>query len=74
MRAHLDTQGLACPLPVLLAQKRLRAMVVGDRLSVTATDPLARIDLAHFCTKEGHGLISVREEHGVLFFEIEKRC
>ena len=54
----LDCTGLLCPLPVLAVQKRLRTMRPGTRLYVEATDPMAAIDIPHFCNESGHRLVS----------------
>ena len=54
----IDASGLKCPLPVLKARKALLAMAAGERLMVTATDPLAAIDLPHFCTETGNRLVA----------------
>lgn len=55
---HLDARGLLCPLPVLKARKRLKALALGDTLTVVADDPAAVIDMPHFCAESGHELIS----------------
>ncbi len=68
----IDTSGLACPLPVLKARKALNAMAPGERLALTATDPLAAIDIPHFCDEAGHSLIESGERDGVLSFVIER--
>lgn len=68
----LDTQGLLCPLPVLKAAKRLRAMPAGQQLKMTADDPAAVIDVPHFCTEQGYRLISSETEGGVQTYVIEK--
>ncbi len=67
----IDTSGLACPLPVLKARKALLAMSRGERLALTATDPLAAIDIPHFCAQAGHRLIASGERDGILSFLIE---
>lgn len=51
---EIDCIGLLCPLPVLRAQKALRAMRSGQVLRVLATDAMAAIDLPHFCAETGH--------------------
>jgi tRNA 2-thiouridine synthesizing protein A len=56
--AAVDCEGLLCPLPVLRARKRLAMMRPGQVLCVTATDPMAAIDLPHFCDQAGHALLS----------------
>jgi tRNA 2-thiouridine synthesizing protein A len=57
-----DLRGLACPLPVLRARKRLAGMRPGTLLWIETTDPLAVIDIPALCKDDGHAL---RESHGV---------
>ncbi len=64
----LDLSGLICPLPVLRARKALLGMAPGARLAVIATDPMAAIDMPHFCNEAGHTLIaSTRTETNLRF-------
>lgn len=63
-----DLRGLKCPLPVLKTRKRLSAMPVGASLWIETTDPLAVIDIPHFCREDGHVLeASERLEAGHRF-------
>lgn len=55
---EIDATGLLCPLPVLKARKRLKAMEPGQVLRLIATDPAAIVDVPHFCAESGHSLIS----------------
>ncbi len=50
----LDARGLACPMPVLLAHRRMAELAPGQILRVLTTDPEAPIDLAAWATDEGH--------------------
>jgi tRNA 2-thiouridine synthesizing protein A len=68
----LDTSGLACPLPVLKARKALLGMAPGQRLIVIATDPMAAIDLPHFCNESGHRLIAQAQDGVALRFLVER--
>ena len=68
----LDTTGLLCPLPVLKAAKRLRAMPSGGRLTLIADDPAAVIDVPHFCTEQGYELVETGQENGVQNYLIRK--
>ncbi len=61
----VDCEGLLCPLPVLRARKRLAAMQAGQVLCVRATDPMAAIDLPHFCAEAGHVFVEARNEGAV---------
>ena len=70
---ELDLIGLKCPLPVLKTQKALASMTAGDRLSVTTSDPMAAIDLPHFCNEKGHLLLDMIQLTGdQMRFEIQK--
>lgn len=69
----LDVKGLSCPLPVLRANKALRALQPGDRLRVLATDRAAVADFQAFCRETGHALVAQGEDNGVLSFTIRKR-
>ena len=58
---HIDARGLRCPLPVLRLRKRLAALAPGARLAIEADDPMAAIDIPHFCAEEGHTILSATE-------------
>ena len=69
----LDAKGMHCPLPVLRANRALRALQPGDRLRVLATDRAAVADFQSFCRETGHPLLAFSEEAGVFSFVIRKR-
>jgi tRNA 2-thiouridine synthesizing protein A len=69
----VDASGLQCPLPVLRARKALMGLSAGQRLLVIATDPMAAIDLPHFCAEAGHRLIASGPAGGKHRFLIERR-
>ncbi|MEO9168498.1 MAG: sulfurtransferase TusA family protein [Aestuariivirga sp.] len=68
----LDLSGLLCPLPVLKARKRLNQMPAGAILHVIATDPMAAIDMPHFCNEQGHRILSQTKDGLSLNFRIRK--
>ncbi|MDR9427008.1 MAG: sulfurtransferase TusA family protein [Salibaculum sp.] len=68
----LDARGLKCPLPVLRAGKLLRTMAPGARLRVLADDPVAVIDIPHFCQEAGHVLLEQGECDGHQIYLIER--
>ncbi len=70
----LDVQGLTCPLPVLKANKALRGLPPGSRLTVLATDPASMKDFPAFCQETGHELVSCGESGGVYRFVLRKRA
>lgn len=69
----LDVSGLLCPLPVLKARKRLGTMASGDVLRIVATDPMAAIDVPHFCNEQGHTLLDHRKDAEALIFRIKRK-
>lgn len=68
----IDVRGLKCPLPVLKTSRRMEPHPPGTRFQVLATDPLAAIDVPHFCAEKGHRLLAHTREGDELSFEIEK--
>jgi len=50
----LDVRGLRCPMPVIRTESALRRLPDGTDLKVIADDPIARIDIPHFCRESGH--------------------
>ena len=68
----IDVRGLKCPLPVLKTERRMRDFPSGTRFVVLATDPLAAIDVPHFCGEKGHKLLAAGKDGEALRFEIEK--
>jgi tRNA 2-thiouridine synthesizing protein A len=68
----LDLRGLKCPLPVLKTRKKLAQLPAGSMISIETTDPLASIDIPHFCNEEGHRLVSQERMEGGHRFVIRK--
>ncbi len=62
----LDVKHLSCPLPVLRANRLLRAMAPGARLRVLATDRAAVGDFQAWCQETGHALLAWSEDAGVV--------
>jgi len=54
---EIDAEGLKCPLPVLRLKQQLRGLAPGQVACLRATDPMAAIDVPHFCTEEGHDFL-----------------
>jgi tRNA 2-thiouridine synthesizing protein A len=54
---ELDLRGLKCPLPAMLARKRLALMAPDEAVWILASDPLSVVDIPHMCNQEGHALI-----------------
>lgn len=69
---QLDLKGLKCPLPVLKTRKALTRLNAGDRLTVLTTDPMAEIDIPHFCNENGHKLLEAERLDGGHRFVLAK--
>lgn len=69
----LDVKGMKCPLPVLRANRALRALTAGERLRVLATDPAAVADFQAYCRETGHALLAFSEDGAVYSFVIRKK-
>ena len=68
----VDAIGLLCPLPVLKARKVLVSMKPGQTLRIETSDPIAVIDLPHFCAEAGHRLLSAEPQGDTHVFLIER--
>ncbi len=69
---QIDARSLLCPLPVLRARKRLKAMTTGQVLRLLADDPAAVIDVPHFCAEQGYNLLTVTDESAARAYYIKK--
>ncbi len=68
-----DLRGLKCPLPVLKTRRKMSSLPSGSVIRVETTDPLAGIDIPHFCKEDGHELIEAETTEGGHRFLIRKR-
>jgi tRNA 2-thiouridine synthesizing protein A len=67
----VDARGHRCPTPSLKLQKAVRAAPAGARLTLLATDPMARIDVPFLMADLGGRVVSVEEADGVLSIVVE---
>ena len=70
--AVLDLEGLKCPLPALKTAKALDSLPLGACIEVSATDPLAMIDIPHLVHQRGDVLLA-SQSGKVLHFLIGKK-
>ncbi|HSG93930.1 MAG TPA: sulfurtransferase TusA family protein [Afifellaceae bacterium] len=68
----IDVRGLKCPLPVLKAAKRMEPLPAGAAVIVLTTDPMAAVDIPHFCREKGHRLVGRTEFENGLKFVLQK--
>jgi len=70
---EVDARGLSCPLPVLRARKALMAIRSGGLLKLWADDPVAVIDIPHFCSEAGHEFIVMEEREDAHLYLIRRK-
>jgi tRNA 2-thiouridine synthesizing protein A len=68
-----DLRGLKCPLPVLKTRRKMLSLPSGTMIRVETTDPLAGIDIPHFCNEDGHELLEAEKTDDGHRFLIRKR-
>jgi tRNA 2-thiouridine synthesizing protein A len=68
----LDLRGLKCPLPALMARRRLAALGAGATIAVVADDPMAAVDVPHMCHHEGYEVIEIARDGDVTRFVLRR--
>ncbi|HKL51586.1 MAG TPA: sulfurtransferase TusA family protein [Wenzhouxiangellaceae bacterium] len=68
----LDATGLSCPEPIFRARLALAEMKAGQLLQVSADDPLVEVDMAVFCQRTGHHMLSREQNDGGWIFLLRK--
>jgi tRNA 2-thiouridine synthesizing protein A len=67
----IDARGHKCPVPTLRLRKAMETAAPGARLTLLATDPMARIDAPFLMDQLGGSVIGVEESDGVLAITVE---
>ncbi len=74
IQLELDLRGYQCPLPVLKTRNQLRKMEQGEQVWIKTDDPLAVLDIPHFCAQYEQGLVEQKMGEGdECRFLIERR-
>ena len=70
----IDTLGLRCPLPLLKVQKDLKSLKKTSEALIIADDPMAEIDLRHFCHNNNYSFkrIENKQDKETQFFLLKK--
>jgi TusA-related sulfurtransferase len=68
----VDTRGMLCPMPIVLANKTMKRLAVGEVMKVLASDKGAIKDFPAWADDTGNEVLSSGEEAGVLVFLIRK--
>lgn len=68
----VDALGLKCPLPRIKADLAFRTIASGEGIRLLTDDPEAPLDIAAWCTDQGHELVEQDERDGTWEFSIKK--
>ncbi|MDF2661552.1 MAG: hypothetical protein K0Q94_4343 [Paenibacillus sp.] len=71
-RLIVDTQGMACPMPIVKAKKALDGMQSGQVMVVLSTDKGSVNDFRAWVKQTKHELMKHEEENGVYKFYVKK--
>ena len=69
---EIDAVGLKCPLPVLRLRKRLEEVDTGGVVRLLASDPMAAVDVPHFCAEAGHVFLGTEEARAGMAYLVRK--
>ena len=58
----LDLRGYRCPVPAIRLGAALRCLPEGAQVTVFADDPIAAVDIPHFCREAGHGFAQIKAD------------
>lgn len=73
MPVRIEARGLRCPVPVVLAREKIHLLPAGTILEIVGDDPLLRLDVESWCSRDGHALIdAVPEPDGALRITLRK--
>lgn len=67
----VDARGHRCPVPSLRLRKAMEGVPVGARLTLLATDPMARIDVPYLMSEQGGRVCEIEEVDGALRITVE---
>jgi len=61
----LDVKGKTCPMPVLLAKKKIKTIAPGKILEIIGDFPPAKVNLQNFLITNGHEVLEIQEKQGI---------
>ncbi|NOX93752.1 MAG: sulfurtransferase TusA family protein [Alphaproteobacteria bacterium] len=69
----LDLRGYLCPVPVIRLEAALRLTASGEQVIVFTDDPIAVVDIPHFCCEAGHAVSRLPDSGDACVFQVT-RC
>ncbi len=71
---EIDARGHHCPVPTLRLQTALASLAGGALVRLLADDPMAAVDVPHFCNEAGHTLVRTEPLACGMAFTVERRA
>jgi tRNA 2-thiouridine synthesizing protein A len=72
MTETLDCRGMMCPMPIFQLVKRIKAMKVGEEVTMISDDIISKADVPAWCQRTGNELVEATEEDGIFTYRIRK--
>jgi TusA-related sulfurtransferase len=69
---RIDCSGQLCPVPILMAEEKIKEMKKGEVLEVLYTDPGAKPDLLAWCKATGNRALGFKEGKQKSFAYVQK--
>ncbi len=67
---RLDLRGYRCPVPVIRLEAALRREPFGAQIIVISDDPVAAVDIPHFCREAGWEVKRLPDEGNSCVFQV----
>lgn len=75
MPEHLiDARGHKCPVPALKLRKAMAEHPALSEFTLLADDPMAQIDVPHFCQANQHSCLTLRRDDQAFEFQIGRHA
>lgn len=69
----LDTIGLYCPVPIMLASEKMKELEIGDVLEILADDPDSLVDIPNWCKRTDNRFLKILRGNGIYKFYVQKQ-
>lgn len=69
---RIDARGHRCPVPTLKLRRQMDILPPGKAVELLADDPMAQIDVPHFCNQNSYVLQSVETFEGGWMFIVRR--
>lgn len=68
----VDARGHRCPVPTLKLRRQMVDLPVGQGVILYANDPMAQIDVPHFCNQNNYLLLSTETRDEMWIFTVTR--